>query len=95
MRIFDTNVQQLKYTVLMEVAYQTWLGNDSFAVFNEIANEIVKKDKPPMSCCIYKDRAIVAERIRLLALGGKQGTILMLFRLLILHVMNVLRRGIR
>ena len=93
MRIFDTNVQQLKYTVLMEVAYQTWLGNDSFAVFNEIANEIVKKDKPPMSCCIYKDRAIVAERIRL-ALGGNK-TILMLFRLLILHVMNVLRRGIR
>lgn len=71
MRIFDTNVQQLKYTVLMEVAYQTWLGNESFAVFNEIAEEVVKKDKPPMSCCIYKDRAIVAERIKL-ALGGKK-----------------------
>lgn len=71
MRIFDTNVQELKYRVLVEVAYQTWLGNDSFAVFNEIANEIVKKDEPPMSCCIYKDRAIVAERIRL-ALGGNK-----------------------
>lgn len=69
MRIFDTNVQELKYKVLMEVAYQTWLGNDSFAVFNEIANEIVKKDQPSMRCCIYKDRAVVAERIRL-ALGG-------------------------
>ncbi len=69
MRIFDTNVQQLKYTVLMEVAYQTWHGNESFAVFNEIAEEIVKKDKPPMSCCVYKDRAIVAERIKM-ALGG-------------------------
>ena len=71
MRIFDTNVQELKYKVLMEVAYLTWLGNDSFAVFNEIANEIVKKDEPPMSCCIYKDRAIVAERIRI-ALGGNK-----------------------
>lgn len=69
MRIFDTNVQQLKYTILMEVAYQTWLGNESFAVFNEIAEEVVKKDQPPMSCCIYKDRAIVAERIKM-ALGG-------------------------
>lgn len=68
-RIFDTNVQQLKYTILMEVAYQTWLGNESFAVFNEIAEEVVKKDQPPMSCCIYKDRAIVAERIKM-ALGG-------------------------
>ena len=37
MRIFDTNVQELKYKVLMEVAYQTWLGNDSFAVFNAVS----------------------------------------------------------
>ena len=69
MRIFDTQVQELKYKVLMELAWQTWKGNDAFMVFNEIANEIVKKGEPPMSCCIYKDRAIVAERIRL-ALGG-------------------------
>ena len=41
MRIFDTNVQELKCKVLMEVAYQTWLGNDSIALLNEIANEIV------------------------------------------------------
>lgn len=71
MRIFDTNVQRLKYMVLMELAYQTWLGNDAFTVFNEIANEIVKKGEPTMSCCIYKDRAIVAERIRI-ALGGNK-----------------------
>lgn len=71
MRIFDTKVQELKYKVLMEVAYQTWLGNDSFAVFNEIANEIVKKDQPSIRCCIYKDRAVVAERIRI-ALGGNK-----------------------
>ncbi len=71
MRIFDTKVQELKYTVLMELAWQTWRGNDAFSVFNEIANEIVKKDEPPMSCCIYKDRAIVAERIRI-ALGGNK-----------------------
>ncbi len=69
MRIFDTKVQELKYKVLMELAWQTWKGNDAFMVFNEIANEIIKKGEPPMSCCIYKDRAIVAERIRL-ALGG-------------------------
>lgn len=68
-RLFDNKVQELKYKVLLEVAYQTWLGNESFSVFNEIANEIVKKDEPPTSCCIYKDRAIVADRIRI-ALGG-------------------------
>lgn len=72
MRIFDTKVQELKYKVLMELAWQTWRGNDAFMVFNEIADEIVKKDEPPlMSCCIYKDRAIVADRIRM-ALGGNK-----------------------
>ena len=71
MRLFDTAVQELKYKVLKELAHQTWKGNDAFSVFNDIANEVVKKDEPPMSCCIYKDRAIVAERIRI-ALGGNK-----------------------
>ena len=71
MRLFDTAVQELKYKVLKELARQTWKGNDAFSVFNDIANEVVKKDEPPMSCCIYKDRAIVAERIRI-ALGGNK-----------------------
>ena len=56
MRIFDTKVQEIKYMVLMELAWQTWRENDAFMVFNEIADEIVTKDAPPMSCCIYKDR---------------------------------------
>ena len=43
MRIFDTSVQELKYKVLKELSRQTWLGNDAFSVFNDIANEIVKK----------------------------------------------------
>ena len=47
------------------------MGNDAFSVFNDIANQVVKKGEPTMSCCIYKDRAIVAERIRI-ALGGKK-----------------------
>ena len=66
---FDTNVQQLKYKVLRELARHTWNQSDPFMVFNEIANTIVKKGEPTMSCCIYKDRAIVAERMRK-ALGG-------------------------
>ncbi|WP_312353587.1 monomeric [FeFe] hydrogenase [Aminipila sp.] len=71
MRIFDTKVQEIKYKVLCEVSKQTWEGQDSFAVFNDIARVIVGKDEPTMRCCIYKERAIVAERIRI-ALGGKK-----------------------
>lgn len=69
MRKFDSNVQELEYKVLREVARHTWEGNDAFSMFNQIAKEVVRKDQIPMRCCIYKDRAIVAERIRI-ALGG-------------------------
>ena len=71
MRKFDSNVQVLKYKVLREVARHSWEGEEIFSVFNEIANEIVKKGQPSTSCCIYKDRAKVAERIRI-ALGGNR-----------------------
>lgn len=71
MKLFDNKVQETKYNVLREVAFQTWKGNDVFAEFNDIARKVIPKDEPPQRCCIYKDRAVVAERIRL-ALGGSR-----------------------
>lgn len=65
MRIFDNRVQKIKYQVLRELARQTWKGQDAFTAFNEIASTIVKKGEPPMRCCIYKDRAIIADRMRI------------------------------
>ena len=64
MKLFDNKVQETKYKVLREVAYQAWQGNNAFAQFNEVANAVIPKDQPPQSCCIYKDRAVVAERIQ-------------------------------
>lgn len=71
MKLFDNRVQETKYNVLREVAIQTWKGNDVFAEFNEVARKVIPKDMPPQRCCIYKDRAVVAERIRL-AIGGSR-----------------------
>ncbi len=71
LKIFENKVQETKYNVLREVAVQTWKGNDAFAEFNEIASKVIPKDQPPQSCCIYKDRAVVAERIRH-AIGGSR-----------------------
>ncbi len=65
MKIFDSRVQEVKYQVLRELAKQTWKGNDAFTAFNEIASKIIIKGQPPMSCCIYKDRAIIADRMRI------------------------------
>ena len=69
MRKFDTKVQYLKYKVLREVARHAY--NDTLVEsFNDIAKVIVK-DKPTMRCSIYKERASVAERIKLATGGDK------------------------
>ena len=59
---FDTKVQYLKYKVLREVARHTYDDDNLVISFNDIAKTIVK-DKATMRCCIYKERAIVGERI--------------------------------
>ena len=46
MRKFDSNVQVLKYKVLREVARHSWKDEEIFSVFDEIAQEIVKKGEP-------------------------------------------------
>lgn len=66
-RKFDTKVQYLKYKVLREVARYAF-EDKLLDAYTEIPKLIVK-DKPTMRCCIYKERAIVGERIKL-AMGG-------------------------
>ena len=67
-RKFDTKVQHLKYKVLREVARHAF-DDTLLESYNDITKTIVKGPKPTMRCCIYKERAIVAERIKL-AMGG-------------------------
>lgn len=67
MRIFDTKVQELKYRVLREVARCAY--EDRMQDCQMIPNLIIQGKEPTMRCCIYKERAIVGERVYL-ALGG-------------------------
>ncbi len=68
LRKFDTKVQHLKYKVLREVAKQAW--NDTLLEnVLEIPKIIVPGKTPTMRCCVYKERAILAERVKL-AMGG-------------------------
>ena len=67
-RKFDTKVQHLKYKVLREVARQAW--NDTLLEnILEIPKIIVPGKTPTMRCCVYKERAILEERIKI-AMGG-------------------------
>ncbi len=68
MRKFDTKVQYLKYKVLREVARQAW--NDTlYENLLDIPKTIVPGNEPTMRCCVYKERAILGERVKL-AMGG-------------------------
>ncbi len=67
-RIFDTRVQFLRYRVLREVARYAWEGTLSEHLL-DLPKKIVPGKVPTMRCCVYKERAIVAERVKL-AMGG-------------------------
>lgn len=68
MRKFDTKVQHLKYKVLYEVARHAF--NDTLLEnITDIPKIIIPGSQPTMRCCVYKERAILSERIKL-AMGG-------------------------
>lgn len=68
MRKFDTKVQHLKYKVLREVARHAW-NNDLLENITEVPKEIIPGKTPTMRCCVYKERAIMLEMVKL-AMGG-------------------------
>ena len=68
MRKFDTKVQYLKYKVLRQVAHEAW--NDTLLQnLIDIPQKIVPGKQSTMRCCVYKERAILGERVKL-AMGG-------------------------
>ncbi len=67
-RVFDTKVQELKYQVLKEVIRRAYEGDLTTAIY-EIPRVIVPGPKSDMRCCIYKERAVLEERVKL-AMGG-------------------------
>jgi len=68
MKKFDTKVQHLKYKVLREVARQAF-DDKLLENISDIPKIIVPGEEATMRCCIYKERAIVVERIKI-AMGG-------------------------
>ncbi len=75
MRKFDTKVQYLKYKVLREVARRAWDGLTPDEVL-DIPKVIVPGKVPTMRCCVYKERAILGERVKLAMGGDRTGNII-------------------
>ena len=68
MRMFDTDVQKLKYEVLREVARHAYQGRLAES-YLDIPKLLAPGPKSTMRCCVYKERAILAERVKM-AMGG-------------------------
>lgn len=69
---FDTKVQYIKYKVLSEVARFAYEGT-LLENLNNIPKIISPGPKSDLRCCIYKERAIVSERIQLAIEGIHKG----------------------
>ena len=70
MHKFDTKVQYLKYKVLREIARLSWTDSLLENVI-DIPSNIAPGKIPTMRCCVYKERAILGERVKL-AIGGNR-----------------------
>ncbi len=68
MRKFETTVQELKDQVLTSVAELAWEDRLATGVL-DIPEKVIPGPEAKMRCCIYKERAVVNDRIKL-ALGG-------------------------
>lgn len=68
-KLFDTNVQWIKYRVLKEVIRRAYEGGleDAYTIPRAIA----PGPKPDTRCCIHKERAVLMDRVRL-AMGGNK-----------------------
>ena len=68
MRKFETSVQELKNDVLRSVAELAWEDRLTTGIL-DVPEQIIPGPEAKMRCCIYKERAIVSQRVKM-ALGG-------------------------
>lgn len=64
MRLFDTKVQELKYKVLKEIVSHYKAGTLDTGK-NDIPQIIAPGPKPITRCCVYHERAILEERVKI------------------------------
>lgn len=78
MKEFESNVQYIKYLVNREVAQRFFNGtlDKSINSYREIAEAIIPGPKAMFRCCIYKERHIIEERVRLVLEPSKDNRVI-------------------
>lgn len=67
MFVFETQLKKLKHEVLKHVAVLAKEDRLTKEELEKIPYDIIQGDKPQYRCCVYKERAIVNERVKLAA----------------------------
>ena len=65
----ESDTRRLKHDVLTRVAELAYQGKLNSETIDEIPFEIIPGRQPHFRCCVYKERAILSERVKL-AMGG-------------------------
>ncbi len=68
MHEFETKIQELKVSVLTEVARLAWEDRLQNGIL-DIPEKIIPGPEASLRCCIYKERAVIGSRVKM-ALGG-------------------------
>ena len=78
MKQFESNVQYIKYLVNKEVAKKFLSGklDESIETNQKIAKDIIPGPKATFRCCIYKERHIIEERVKLTASPTKDDRVI-------------------
>ncbi len=67
MFVFETQLKRLKHEVLKQVAILAKDDRLTKEELEKIPYEVIQGEKPTYRCCVYKERAIVTERVKLAA----------------------------
>ena len=70
---FESNVQYTKYLVNREIAKRFLAGENLNEVIEDIAETIIPGPKPITRCCIYKERHIIGDRVKIAIEPLKEG----------------------
>ena len=78
MKRFESNVQYIKYLVNKEVSHRFFTGELEHRTdtYRDIAQTIIPGPKASFRCCIYKERHIIEERVKLVLEPPKKENII-------------------
>ncbi len=65
--MFTNEARMFKFDVLVEYARQAFKGDVNEADVHAYARSLVSMDSPRVRCCVYKEREILRQRVRLAA----------------------------